>query len=137
MPWIVQLRRSALALASAAALAVPAAAAADDQSVYDTWHTSHPRFVKLRQDFKKAEKHWEDSGYRDPEPAYRATRKTSKLAKQVSDQLRHDSTSSAAGAEARAHAMTGLNHRRKWADAERNAIRAVMRFDGDGYLRLH
>jgi hypothetical protein len=137
MPRIPQLRRAALALAGAAALAVPALAVADDQSVYDTWHTTHPRFVKLRHDFDRAQRHWEDSGYRDPEPAYRATRKTSKLANAVSDRLKKDSTSSKAGAEARALALRGLNHRRKWADAERRAIQAFMRFDGDGYLRLH
>ena len=33
--------------------------------------------------------------------------------------------------------MRALNHRRKWADSERTAIEAFMRFDGDGYLRRH
>ena len=42
-----------------------------------------------------------------------------------------------AGAQARSVALKSLNHRRKWAEAERRAIEAFMRFDGDGYLRFH
>jgi hypothetical protein len=137
MPRTGQLRRLAVAAVALAALAGPAPAAADDQSVYAAWHASHPRFVNLRHDFDRAEKHWESSGYSDPGPAYRAARKTVALAKKVTAGLQKDVTSTSLGARARSVALKGLNHRRKWADAERRAIVAFMRFDGDGYLRLH
>jgi hypothetical protein len=137
MPSMRHLQRSAAVAVAAGALIVPALAAADDQSVYDAWHASHPRFVKLRHDFDKAERHWENSGYADPGPAYKAARKTVALAKKVTVGLQKDVTSSSAGAKARSVALKGLNHRRKWADAERRAIVAFMHFDGDGYLRLH
>jgi hypothetical protein len=137
---MLRIRRLGVAVAALAATAVvlaPATAAADDQSVYDAWHTAHPRFVKLRHDFDKAERHWENSGYKDPDPAYKAARRTVALAKKVTAALQRDVTSTAAGSKARSVALKGLNHRRKWADAERRAIVAFMRFDGDGYLRLH
>src|SRR2546423_11031679 len=126
-----------IAAAVAIAILAPATAAADDQSVYDLWHTSHPRFVKLRRDFEKAERHWENSSYKDPGPAYRAARKTEALARKISSRLKADTTSSATGTKGRSEALRGLNHRRKWAEAERRAIEAFMRFDGDGYLRFH
>ena len=125
------------AAAVAIAILAPASAAADDQSVYDLWHTTHPRFVKLRRDFEKAERHWENSSYRDPGPAYKAARKTEALARKISSRLKADTTSSTTGTKARSEALRGLNHRRKWAEAERRAIEAFMRFDGDGYLRFH
>src|SRR5205085_8158465 len=129
--------RILIAVAVAGALLLPAAASADDQSVYNLWHTTHPRFVKLRRDFEKAERHWENSSYRDPGPAYKAARKTEALARKISGRLKADTTSSTTGTKARSAALRGLNHRRKWAEAERRAIEAFMRFDGDGYLRFH
>src|SRR5438094_5585295 len=126
-----------LAAAVAIAILAPAAASADDQSVYDLWHSTHPRFVKLRRDYEKAERHWENSSYKDPQPAYRAARKTEALSRKISTRLKADTTSSTTGAKARSEALRGLNHRRKWAEAERRAIEAFMRFDGDGYLRFH
>ena len=129
--------RIPIAVAVAGALLLPAAASADDQSVYNLWHTTHPHFVKLRKDFEKAERHWESSSYSDPKPAYRAARKTESLATKVSSELKTDTTSSSTGAQARSVALKSLNHRRKWAEAERRAIEAFMRFDGDGYLRYH
>ena len=129
--------RIAIAAALTGALLLPAAASADDQSVYDLWHSTHPRFVKLRKEFEKAERHWENSSYTDPKPAYKAARKTESLSRKVSSELKADTTSSTTGASARANALRGLNHRRKWAEAERRAIEAFMRFDGDGYLRFH
>ena len=129
--------RILIAVAVAGALLLPAAASADDQLVYNLWHTTHPRFVKLRKDFEKAERHWENSSYTDPKPAYKAARKTESLSRKVSSELKADTTSSSAGAQARSVALKSLNHRRKWAEAERRAIEAFMRFDGDGYLRLH
>ena len=124
-----------LALAVAFALLFPIAAAADDQSIYNAFHKSHPRFKQLREDFKKGEQHWVDSGYKDPSRAYRACRKTAALAQTVSDRIRPKKSSTALGEKARDNVMRALNHRRKWADAERTAIEAFMRFDGDGYLR--
>ena len=129
--------RITIAIMVAGALLLPGAAAADDQSVYDLWHTSHPRFVKLRKDFEKAERHWENSSYTDPGPAYKAARKTESLARRISSKLKADTTSSSTGAQGRSVALKGLNDRRKWAEAERRAIEAFMRFDGDGYLRYH
>jgi hypothetical protein len=131
------IRGAAVALALAGALVAPASAAADDQSIYNAWHTSHPRFKQLRQDFEKGERHWENSGYKDPDAAYKACRSTVALAKNVNARMAKKTTSSAPGAEARTHATKGLDDRRRWADSERRAIEAFMRFDGDGYLRLH
>jgi hypothetical protein len=125
-----------VALVAAGALFAPATASADDQSIYNAFHTSHPRFVQLRHDFDKAEQHWQDSGFSDPGPAYKATRRTASLARRVSDGIRHKTTSTAIGAKARARVMSALNQRRRWADTERHAIEAFMSFDGDGYLRL-
>jgi hypothetical protein len=124
-----------LVAAVALALGFPVAAAADDQAIYNAFHSSHPRFKELRRDFEKGEQHWVDSSYRDPGPAYRACRKTASLAQKVSDAIRKKSSSSAKGEEARDNVMRALNHRRRWADAERGAIEAFMRFDGDGYSR--
>lgn len=129
--------RTAAALALVAALAFPTAAAADDQSIYNAFHKSHPRFKQLRQDFERGERHWEDSNYKDPDAAYKACRKTAALAKLVSGRIRTKTSSSSAGERARDDVMKALNHRRRWADDERTAIEAFMRFDGDGYLRRH
>jgi hypothetical protein len=126
--------RIALALAVVAALAFPVAAAADDQSIYNAFHSSHPRFKQLRRDFEAGERHWVNSNYKDPEAAYRACRKTAALAQKVSDRIRNKTSSSAAGEEARDLVMKAVNHRRRWADAERTAIEAFMRFDGDAYI---
>src|SRR5213080_5558920 len=90
-----------LAAAVAIAILAPATASADDQSVYDRWHSTHPRFVKLRKDFEKAERHWENSSYTDPKPAYKAARKTESLARKVSSEMQADTTSSSAGAQGR------------------------------------
>ena len=129
------MRLVAVALALAALL--PVAARADDQSIYNAFHKSHPRFNKLRRDFESGEQHWVDSGYKDPGPAYKACRATASLAEKVSDKIRPKTSSTTAGEKARDLVMRALNHRRKWADAERTAIEAFMRFDGDGYLRRH
>jgi hypothetical protein len=124
-----------LAAAAALALAFPVAALADDQSIYNAFHSSHPRFKELRRDFESGERHWANSGYKDPEPAYTACRRTAALADKVSDRIRKKASSSPTGEEARDNVMRGLNHRRRWANAERHAIQAFMRFDGDGYNR--
>ena len=129
-------RRVALA-AAAVALALPAAAFADDQSVYNSFHFSHPRFQKLRRDFERGEKHWEDSGYQDPNDAYRACRRTASLSRKVVAKMQAKHTSTATGARARKSAVSGLKYRRRWADAERLAIESFMRFDGAGYIRRH
>jgi hypothetical protein len=128
-------RRIALALAVVAALAFPVAAAADDQSIYNAFHTSHPRFKQLRQDFERGEQHWVNSGWKDPDQAYTACRRTASLAEKVSGRIRKKTSSSAIGEQARDNVMRALNHRRLWANAERDAIKAFMRFDGDGYNR--
>jgi hypothetical protein len=125
--------RIALALAVVAALAFPVAASADDQSIYNAFHSSHPRFKQLRQDFERGEQHWASTSYKDPEPAYKACRRTASLAEKVSDRIRNKASSSATGEEARDNVMRALNQRRRWANAERHAIEAFMRFDGDGY----
>src|SRR5919198_5123755 len=101
-----RIRRLAAALA-VGLLIVPAVAAADDQSTYDTWHAAHPRFVKLRKDFERAKRHWEDSGWRDPDPAYRAARKTESLATKITNRLKADTTSTSTGARALAQALRG------------------------------
>jgi hypothetical protein len=129
--------RPAAGAAVALALVFPIAAAADDQSIYNAFHKSHPRFKKLRRDFEKGEQHWVHSNYKDPDQAYRACRATASLAEKVSDRIRPKTSSSTAGEKARDLVMRALNHRRKWADAERTAIEAFMRFDGDTYLRRH
>jgi hypothetical protein len=129
--------RAALGLAAACALAFPVAASADDQSIYNDFHTSHPRFKQLRRDFEKGERHWEDSNFQDPSDAYSACRKTAALAQKVSDRIRPKTSSSTKGKQARDDVMSALNHRRLWADHERHAIEAFMRTDGDTYLRLH
>jgi hypothetical protein len=134
---MAHIRRTAVCLALAGALLYPATAAADDQSIYNAWHTAHPRFKKLREDFRKGERHWENSGYSDPNGAYTACRRTVTLAKKVTARMAKKTTSSSLGDQARSEATKGLGDRRKWADSERLAIEAFMRFDGDGYLRLH
>jgi hypothetical protein len=131
------MRYAAIALAAACALAFPIAASADDQSIYNAFHTSHPRFKELRHDFEAGERHWEDSNFKDPSDAYAACRKTAALAKKVSDRIRGKTSSSSKGERARDDVMKALNHRRLWADHERTAIEAFMRTDGDTYLRLH
>ena len=127
----------AIALAAACALAFPIAASADDQSIYNAFHTSHPRFKQLRRDFEAGERHWQDSNYKDPNDAYAACRKTAALAQKVSDRIRKKPSSSTKGERARDDVMKALNHRRLWADDERTAIEAFMRFDGDAYIRRH
>ena len=127
----------ALAVVAALALAGPAAATADDQSIYNAFHRSHPRFKQLREEFERGEDHWVRSNYKDPDPACKACRATAALAEKVSDTIRPKKSSSTAGEKAHDLVMRALNHRRKWADSERTAIEAFMRFDGDGYLRRH
>jgi hypothetical protein len=128
--------RSACAAALAAALIAPAAASADDQSIYNAFHSSHQRFVKLRRDFQRGERRWENSQYTRPGSAYLACRRTSRLAKRVNKRMAQKETSSAVGAKARNRAMSSISARRGWSDAERLAIRAFMRFDGYNYIRL-
>jgi len=130
-------RRCASGLAVAFALALPAGAAADDQSVYNSFHFSHPRFQKLREDFERGEQHWENSGYEDPDDAYRACRRTASLSKKVRDKMQAKTTSSDTGSQARQRAVLGLKYRKRWADAERRAIENFMQFDGSEYIRLH
>jgi hypothetical protein len=125
------------AVAAATLLALPAIASADDQSVYNSFHFSHPRFQKLREDFDRGERHWENSGYEDPDDAYRACRRTADLSKKVRAKMQAKETSSEVGSDARRHAVLGLKYRKRWADAERRAIEAFMRFDGEEYIRLH
>jgi hypothetical protein len=127
----------AACLVAAVALLLPAAAAADDQSVYNSFHFSHPRFQKLREDFDRGERHWEDSGYDDPDDAYRACRRTADLSKKVRAKMQAKETSSDLGSDARRQAVLGLKYRKRWADAERQAIKDFMAFDGEGYIRLH
>ena len=129
--------RLAAGLAVAFALALPATAAADDQSVYNSFHFSHPRFQKLREDFERGEQHWENSGYQDPDDAYRACRRTASLSKKVRDKMQAKEVSSDTGAKARRSAVLGLKYRKRWADAERRAIENFMDFDGADYIRLH
>jgi hypothetical protein len=131
------LRRLAAALVAGCVLAVPATASADDQSVYNSFHFSHPRFVELRKEFEKAERHWVDSGYSDPGPAYSACYKTRNLAHLVKKRISKKTTSSTLGSKGRNRVLSALDNRRGWADAERLAIRAFMRFDGYNYIRLH
>jgi hypothetical protein len=121
----------------ALALALPAGAIADDQSVYNSFHFSHPRFQKLREDFDRGERHWEDSGYQEPGDAYRACRRTASLSRKVVAKMQGKQTSSTSGSKARSAAVDGLKYRRRWADAERLAIQSFMDFDGDGYIRRH
>jgi hypothetical protein len=130
-------RRLAVGLIATFALALPASASADDQSVYNSFHFSHPRFQKLRDDFEKGEQHWENSGYQEPGDAYRACRRTASLSRKVRDKMQAKQTSSDVGSEARRRAVLGLKYRKRWADAERHAIEAFMDFDGEGYIRLH
>src|SRR2546423_6415191 len=111
-----------IAAAVAIAILAPATAAADDQSVYGLWHTTHPRFVKLRRDFEKAERHWENSSYKDPEPAYKAARKTEALARKISSRLKADTTSSTTGEKARTEELRALNHHLTMAEADRRAF---------------
>jgi hypothetical protein len=130
-------RRGAAGLVAALALTLPASAAADDQSIYNSFHSSHPRFQELRRDFERGEQHWEDSGYQEPGDAYRACRRTASLSRKVRDKMQAKSTSSETGSEARRRAVLGLKYRKRWADAERRAIENFMAFDGDDYIRLH
>jgi len=130
-------RRCAVGLAAALALTLPATAAADDQSIYNSFHFSHPRFQKLRQDFERGERRWENSGYQEPGDAYRACRRTASLSKKVRDKMQAKEPSSETGSEAREHAVLGLKYRKRWADAERRAIENFMDFDGAEYIRLH
>jgi hypothetical protein len=127
----------AAGLVAAVALVLPAAAAADDQSVYNSFHFSHPRFQKLREDFDRGEQHWENSGYDDPDDAYRACRRTADLSKKVRAKMQAKETSSDDGSDARGRAVLGLKYRKRWADSERRAIEDFMAFDGEGYIRLH
>jgi hypothetical protein len=128
---------TAAGLATCVALLLPAAASADDQSIYNSFHFSHPRFQKLREDFERGERHWENSGYDDPDDAYRACRRTADLSRKVRDKMQAKSVSSDTGEKARRSAVLGLKYRKRWADAERRAIEDFMDFDGEGYIRLH
>jgi hypothetical protein len=136
MPSSTKSRRVA-GVVAAVALALPAGAAADDQSVYNSFHFSHPRFQKLRDDFERGEQHWENSGYQDPDDAYRACRRTAELSRKVRDKMQAKHTSSDTGSEARQRAVLGLKYRKRWADAERRAIENFMDFNGSEYIRLH
>lgn len=133
---ITKARRVALALAVTTALALPAAASADDQSVYNSFHSSHPRFQELRRDFERGRQHWEDSNWRDPSDAYRACRRTVSLAHKVVAKMQGKHTSSDTGTDARRRAVLGVKYRGRWADAEQRAIKAFMDFDGNGYIDL-
>lgn len=132
-----RIRRTAAALVLGGALLVPAAATADDQSVYNTFHNSHPRFKELKRDFDRGERHWENSGYRDPEDAYRACRKTAGLARLILKRLDRKKTSSTLGQKGKNRALKGISFRKRWADAERLAIESFMNFDGAGYISRH
>jgi hypothetical protein len=137
MPPKRRSRRWTLGLVAALALTLPASAAADDQSVYNSFHFSHPRFQELRRDFERGEQHWENSGYQEPGDAYRACRRTASLSRKVREKMQAKQTSSEVGSDARRRAVLGLKYRKRWADAERGAIEAFMDFDGDDYIRLH
>jgi hypothetical protein len=128
--------RLAAGLAVAFALALPATAAADDQSVYNSFHFSHPRFQKLRDDYERGEQHWENSGYEDSDDAKRACRRTADLSRKVRAKMQAKHVSSDVGSEARQRAVLGLKYRKRWADAERRAIDALMDFDGNEHIRL-
>jgi hypothetical protein len=132
-----RIRRSAALLMAGGALLVPAVASADDQSVYNTFHNSHPRFKKLKRDFDRGERHWENSGYSDPNDAYRACEKTSGLAKLVIKRIRAKHTSTTTGEKARNRAVKSIIYRKRWADAERSAIKSFMAFDGASYISRH
>jgi hypothetical protein len=119
------------------ALVVPAVATADDQSVYNTFHNTHPRFKKLKREFEHGERHWENSNYSDPSEAYRACEKTSGLAKLAIKRIEAKHTSTTTGAKARNRALRGISYRKRWADAERSAIKSFMAFDGAGYISKH
>ena len=131
------MRRVAVLATLACALALPAAATADDQSVYNSFHFSHPRFKKLRRDFEHGERHWENSGYQDPSEANRACRRTVDLSHKVVDKMQAKHTSTDLGRSAKHDAVNGLKYRRRWADAERLAIESFMNFGGAGYIRRH
>jgi hypothetical protein len=133
----MRIRRAAAALVAGAVLLVPAAASADDQSVYNTFHNTHPRFKKLKRDFERGERHWENSNYTDPDDAYRACRKTAGLARLVLKRLKAKHTSTLTGEKAKNRALKGITYRKRWADAERLAIQAFMDFDGYNYIRRH
>jgi hypothetical protein len=138
MPRSTQRRRRwALGVVAVLALTLPATAAADDQSVYNSFHFSHPRFQELRRDFERGEQRWENSGYQEPGDAYRACRRTASLSRKVRDKMQAKETSSETGSEARERAVLGLKYRKRWADAERRAIEEFMDFDGEAYIRLH
>ena len=119
------------------ALVLPAIASADDQSVYNAFHHSHPRFKQLRRDFDRGEQHWENSNYQDPNEAYSACRKTANLARVIKKRMQSRHTSSTTGAKARNRAVRGIEYRKRWADAERTAIESFMNFDGAGYISRH
>jgi hypothetical protein len=127
----------ALGLLVAGALLLPAAASADDQAVYNVFHRTHPRFQKLRRDFERGERHWENSNYSDPSDAYAACRKTAELARRVKKRMQDRHVSTTTGAKARNRSVTAVEYRKRWADAERTAIESFMDFDGEGYIRLH
>jgi hypothetical protein len=122
---------------AAGALLVPAVASADDQSVYNTFHNTHPRFKKLRRDFDRGERHWENSQYSDPSDAYRACKRTAGLARLVIKRMKAKHSSTTTGAKARNRALRGIEYRKRWADAERLAIQSFMAFDGYNYIRRH
>ena len=129
-------RRCAIGLVAAFALALPASAAADDQSIYNSFHSSHPRFQELRRDFERGRQRWEDSQFQEPGDAYRACRRTASLSRKVRDKMQAKTPSSEVGSEARRHAVLGLKYRKRWADAERRAIEAFMDFDGAEHIEL-
>jgi hypothetical protein len=132
-----RIRRTLVALVAGGALLVPSVASADDQSVYNTFHNSHPRFKKLKRDFDRGERHWENSGYTDPEDAYRACRKTAGLARLIIKRLEGKKSSTTTGQKAKNRALKGISFRKRWADAERLAIKSFMDFDGYNYIRRH
>ena len=127
----------ALGLLVAGALLLPAAASADDQAVYNVFHRTHPRFQKLRRDFERGERHWENSNYSDPSDAYAACRKTAELARRVKKRMQDRHVSTTTGAKARNRSVTAVEYRKRWADAERTAIESFMDFDGYNYIRRH
>src|SRR4051794_3926784 len=94
------IRRIAVLATVAGALALPAAASADDQSVYNSFHFSHPRFKQLRRDFEHGERRWENSGYQDPSEANRACRRTVDLSHKVVDKMQAKHTSTDLGRSA-------------------------------------
>jgi hypothetical protein len=104
------MRRVTVVAVLAAALCVPATAAADDSSVYGAYVSRDADFTKLGKQVRRGLRTWRQSDFNRAKPALKALAATAKTCDELSSAIDAEQSSSDHGTRAKAAALASINY---------------------------